>query len=75
MHRMSAARSARHRLVRELGRGGMGTVYLAERADGAFDHDVAVKVTEIARVRPSVARRFQPSDRCSPRCTTRTSSR
>src|SRR6185436_1352446 len=32
------------RIVRELGRGGMGRVYLAERADGAFEQKVAVKV-------------------------------
>ncbi|MFT3706883.1 MAG: protein kinase [Archangium sp.] len=32
------------RVVRELGRGGMGTVFLAERADGAFTMQAAVKV-------------------------------
>ena len=31
-------------LVERLGRGGMGTVYLAERADGAFDKRVAIKL-------------------------------
>jgi eukaryotic-like serine/threonine-protein kinase len=33
-----------YRLVRLLGRGGMSTVYLAERVDGRFDKQVAVKV-------------------------------
>jgi len=33
-----------YRLVRELGRGGMSRVYLAERADGEFEQRVAVKV-------------------------------
>jgi serine/threonine-protein kinase len=33
-----------YRLVRELGRGGMGTVYLAERADGQFEQRVALKL-------------------------------
>ena len=32
------------RIVREIGRGGMGTVYLAERADGHFDKHVAIKL-------------------------------
>lgn len=33
-----------YRLLREIGRGGMGIVYLAQRDDGLFDHDVAVKL-------------------------------
>jgi serine/threonine-protein kinase len=33
-----------YRIVRELGRGGMGTVYLAERADGQFEQQVALKL-------------------------------
>jgi TolB-like protein/Flp pilus assembly protein TadD/tRNA A-37 threonylcarbamoyl transferase component Bud32 len=33
-----------YELVREIGRGGMGTVYLARRADQVFRKDVAVKV-------------------------------
>ena len=32
------------RIVRELGRGGMSRVYLAERADGAFEQRVALKL-------------------------------
>lgn len=32
------------RLLEKIGRGGMGTVYLAERADGAFEKRVAVKL-------------------------------
>ena len=33
-----------YRVIREIGRGGMGVVFLAERADGAFDQQVALKV-------------------------------
>ena len=33
-----------YRIVREIGRGGMGVVYLAERADGNFEQQVALKV-------------------------------
>ncbi|MEM1093214.1 MAG: serine/threonine-protein kinase [Bacteroidota bacterium] len=33
-----------YRLVRHLGTGGMGAVYLAERADGHFEQQVAIKV-------------------------------
>src|SRR5262249_36115593 len=32
------------RLARELGRGGMGTVYLAERVDADFEQRVAIKM-------------------------------
>ena len=33
-----------YRVIREIGHGGMGTVYLAARADGAFEKQVAIKV-------------------------------
>ncbi len=33
-----------YRIISEIGQGGMGTVYLGERADGAFEQRVAIKV-------------------------------
>jgi len=47
-----------YRLVRELGRGGMGTVYLGERADGAFEQQVAIKVVRRGLDTEAVLRRF-----------------
>lgn len=40
----SPSRIGAYRVVRESGRGGMSTVYLAERADGQFEQRVAVKL-------------------------------
>jgi len=37
-----------YRTVALLGRGGMGSVYLAERVDGDFEHQVAIKVVDPA---------------------------
>jgi serine/threonine-protein kinase len=41
---MEGRRVGPWRLVRELGHGGMGAVYLAERVDGAFTQQVALKL-------------------------------
>src|SRR5690606_15485510 len=40
----AGARVGAYRLLREIGRGGMGTVYLAERDDAEFQKRVALKV-------------------------------
>ena len=47
-----------YRIVREIGRGGMGVVYLAERADGAFDQRVALKLLKRGLDTDVVVRRF-----------------
>ncbi len=39
-------RIGRYRVLRELGRGGMAVVYLAERADGGFDQQLAIKLLQ-----------------------------
>jgi len=48
-----------YRLSRELGRGGMGAVYLAERIDGAFEQRVAVKLIKRGMDTDLVVRRFR----------------
>jgi serine/threonine-protein kinase len=40
----AGATVGRYTIVRLLGQGGMGAVYLAERADGEFHHRVAIKI-------------------------------
>ncbi|HEX7050199.1 MAG TPA: serine/threonine-protein kinase [Longimicrobiales bacterium] len=47
-----------YRIVRELGHGGMGTVFLAERADGHFEHRVALKRVRHAFATEDRVRRF-----------------
>ena len=47
-----------YRLVRELGAGGMGTVWLAERADGAFERQVALKLPHAEWIDRGLAQRF-----------------
>lgn len=47
------------RLVGELGRGGMGSVYLGERADGEFEQKVAVKLIKKGMDSDFIVRRFR----------------
>ncbi len=48
-----------YKLLRELGRGGMGVVYLAVRDDGAFRKNVAVKLLLRENVTPEFVLRFK----------------
>jgi len=48
--RMEGRRLGAFEILREIGHGGMGTVYLARRADGLFSQQVAIKV-----VNPGIA--------------------
>ena len=47
-----------YRVVRELGRGGMGVVYLAERDDGEFRREVAIKLLRNSPDAEELHRRF-----------------
>ncbi|MGO9967514.1 MAG: protein kinase domain-containing protein [Bryobacteraceae bacterium] len=48
-----------YRVVREIGRGGMGVVYLGERADGEYRKQVAIKLITGGRHDPDTVRRFR----------------
>ena len=47
-----------YRLIRRIGRGGMASVYLAERADGQFEQRVALKLIRRGLDTDDVVRRF-----------------
>jgi non-specific serine/threonine protein kinase/serine/threonine-protein kinase len=55
----SGQRIGAYRVVRELGRGGMGAVYLAERADREFTKHVAIKLLKRGTDTDEVLRRFR----------------
>jgi serine/threonine protein kinase/Tfp pilus assembly protein PilF len=47
-----------YQLIRLLGTGGMAEVWLARRADGVFDREVALKIPRLDQVRAEMAERF-----------------
>ncbi|MCH9648735.1 MAG: serine/threonine-protein kinase [Deltaproteobacteria bacterium] len=49
----------RYRLEKEIGRGGMAVVFLAQRADGQFEQQVAVKRIQQGIASPDGIRRFE----------------
>ena len=48
-----------YRILRPLGRGGMGAVFLAERADGQFEQRVALKLIRGGSASGPIVQRFQ----------------
>jgi serine/threonine protein kinase/tetratricopeptide (TPR) repeat protein len=56
---LADSRVGAYRLVREIGRGGMGSVYLAVRADDEFHRRVAIKLVKRGMDTDFVLRRFR----------------
>ncbi len=48
-----------YRIIREIGRGGLGTVYLAERADDEYRKEVAIKLVRRGLDTEDILRRFR----------------
>lgn len=49
----------RYRIIREIGSGGMGSVFLAERSDGEFEQKAAVKIIKTGAISDAMLRRFR----------------
>ncbi|HEY7547426.1 MAG TPA: protein kinase, partial [Blastocatellia bacterium] len=56
---MVGQRVGAYRIVREIGRGGMGAVYLAERADDTFQMRAAIKLIKRGMDTDFILRRFR----------------
>ncbi len=49
----------KYKIIKEIGRGGMGAVFLAERSDGEFSQQVAIKIVRQTLIDKEIARRFK----------------
>ncbi|MEM7078974.1 MAG: serine/threonine-protein kinase [Pseudomonadota bacterium] len=56
---MTGTQVGAYRLLEVIGTGGMGTVFAAERADGAFERRVAVKVVKKGMDSEAIVQRFE----------------
>lgn len=56
---LEGQRLGAYRLIEPVGSGGMGTVYLAERADDVFDKRVAIKIMASGAMDPRIAARLR----------------
>jgi serine/threonine protein kinase/tetratricopeptide (TPR) repeat protein len=59
VEQLAGRRIGAYRLIREIGRGGMGTVYLAERADEQYRKLVAIKVVRRGMDSDDIIRHFR----------------
>jgi hypothetical protein len=57
--RMEGSRIGSYRLIHEIGRGGMGSVFLAARADEQYESNVAIKLVRTGYDTDFVLRRFR----------------
>lgn len=55
---MEGRRLGAYRIMREIGQGGMGSVYLAARADDVFHKEVAIKIVRMGLANADLLRRF-----------------
>lgn len=55
---LAGKRIGRYELIGEIGRGGMGAVYRARRADGAFEQEVAIKLFLHSAISGAALQRF-----------------
>lgn len=49
----------KYKIIREIGHGGMGAVFLAERSDGEFSQQVAIKIVRQTLIDKETERRFK----------------
>ena len=56
---LEGAQIGPYRLLQQIGEGGMGLVYLAERADGLFEQQVALKLIKHGMDTAQIVRRFE----------------
>lgn len=59
VHHRADERVGPYRLLREIGAGGMGSVWLAERADGEFEQRVAIKLIQQGMNSADILHRFR----------------
>jgi|GEM_PF-3044170 serine/threonine protein kinase len=58
-HGMEGRQLHAYKLIREIGHGGMGTVYLAERVDGVYSKQVAIKLVSPGSNSGEILERFR----------------